>query len=1469
MLLGSFLCCQLHAVAPAPPKNVLAMELAAGGSGTAYLKWDSSAGATSYKIYLKSSTTGSFVHHTNVTFPTGTTAEISGLDDYKSYMLAVVAVNASADESLPDDAAVPYACRRLDMTLPWNDETYSPATSFDDLNQPLSSVSSKNIPYASADAYRVEVGEAGHLVVNTTATAEPIRFTGMNLAWSSAFPESQEEAAQIAARMAQFGINLVRFHNQDAYFANESSKPERIGWFQADGVTLDSAQMAKLDRFIAELAKQGIYSDINLCVGRKFQDRNNPTGPYQRFKGLDQMDDDLIEAQENLAEQLLNHQNPYRGSTAYKNDPAIAILEINNENSLIDSWGKGAFDPGGSSELTGVYSTELIERWSDWLRTKAGPSGTGYGSASNSTLQSLWAAEAHAYTQAGLELLNDRDFAVLGGQTPANSPWKFQVYSPATAAAPVITTASVGGTTRDVLKLTVTTADAGAPQKAKLLYSPLLSYGSQKFDDQVPHALRFHARVGATDDERIIKVGFCEFNSPYDQLHAVNIKLTREWQQFDVLLPDILGSATSVSLTFTDLAAQAGEVWLSDVSLKEGNPFLPAGQEFAEQTTIIDSSNHLPDVFPTSGPVDGWYDSANGLSSDQEWSFVDKTEEASASFASGGTLAVSRTGNYVPELSDIILRRTGVELVAGRAYELSFEAKFTPNAGTTSVRISCAPGLEDDPFTTYQTGYSDVSSSTWMPQAVKFVAGGTGSRIQLNMGGLRGTVEFRNFELTETVITAAAPGDTLVGSGTVAWPTRSELRGRTRAFQRDWMNFLWDTETAYWKRMREYIQVTLGAKQLVIGTQGEYSPNYLQAQDMDIIDVHGYSYHPYPLAGQSYIKNLPMAGRSTGGALAPRQAKRILGKPFLCTEYNHPSPNSYGSEAFPLLAAFAGFHSWDGVVGFQYEDTDGNWDLGYESSFYQAGRSTGKMIQFPFLARSLRDGLFEPAASMALLVVDKATVIDVLLSKLKGGIGVDEFTNGDFKLDSVRSLEMDVATTMEDPLGGGTSTPIAYAAQPSSPLSSPVLISDSGDLAWDTTSGEEMAMITAPKAKALIGKLDPNLTYSLQDDVSITPGATMQTDDASSGFYWGGYALILKEDDRFGSGGSRWLLTTMGYSDNLFRQWEPGHGPYDTNNKIAHLQGGQAPNFVERIRGTVKFHVYAPNQLTAWDLDAEGNRVAPLDVTYTGSGSSRLAVVDLPASPISPWYEFSVQLPNTGFDMTVPSGTYTASATAIDKKDPSLAANAVDEVATSQVAPFRNTAWEPLADDDDADNLRASSSPLYASDGTYAFSIYDDDSAGIRGAKIGLRGQNLPLDKSWSFEVALRFESTTSLEGDEVRAAIGQSYDKPMIAVGLARDDTTSNYKVRLLTQNDVWVELPGTFSNATYVKVKIKVHPAQIESGNPDGTMEVFVNENEVLDESTLELPSKLRLPEELYLYTTEAATGIARVDVIKVTIP
>jgi len=164
--------------------------------------------------------------------------------------------------------------------------------------------------------------------------------------------------------------------------------------------------------------------------------------------------------------------------------------------------------------------------------------------------------------------------------------------------------------------------------------------------------------------------------------------------------------------------------------------------------------------------------------------------------------------------------------------------------------------------------------------------------------------------------------------------------------------------------MARFLKDELKVHSLLIGTQMGWSPAPIQAE-LDVIDSHSYWQHPR-FAGRSWdpvnwtVQNIPMAGAPDGGTLPRLALTRVAGKPFLCTEYNHPAPNTYASETLPILAAFAALQDWDGIFAFAYSHRRDDWDARKITSFFDIDQHPTKMATLPAAAALFLRGDVRP-----------------------------------------------------------------------------------------------------------------------------------------------------------------------------------------------------------------------------------------------------------------------------------------------------------------------------------------------------------------------------------------------------------------------------------------------------------------------------------------------------------------------------
>ena len=226
----------------------------------------------------------------------------------------------------------------------------------------------------------VQADADGFVCVDENGNKTPIQFWGTNIGGAGAFPDTHEEADKIADSVAAAGFNMVRFHNIDW-----ASLPNVFGAVRvASGKKLDDTQMDKLCYLMYALKQRGIYFFVDQTVSRPiFADDNAPAG-VTSTKGVAYFSDPVITALEGYSELLLNYKNPYT-NLALKDDPAMALIDLNNENSL------EYFDI--RSLIGTLYYDDYKKQYNEWLVERYG---------TRDALVQAWKSEPNSYFANGL-----------------------------------------------------------------------------------------------------------------------------------------------------------------------------------------------------------------------------------------------------------------------------------------------------------------------------------------------------------------------------------------------------------------------------------------------------------------------------------------------------------------------------------------------------------------------------------------------------------------------------------------------------------------------------------------------------------------------------------------------------------------------------------------------------------------------------------------------------------------------------------------------------------------------------------------------------------------------------------------------------------------------------------------------------------------------------------------------------------
>jgi len=221
-----------------------------------------------------------------------------------------------------------------------------------------------NRPLEAADRIFVRQGHfyrVGADLTPGTEDDERVRFFGLNLCFGANFP-APEEAGRIARRLRKLGVNLVRLHHMDS---QPDADPNNAGSTLTRGPypSFNPVALERLRTFLDALRAEGIYVNLNLHVGYQFRPwadglPAHPAFPSQS-KPLHIFHPRMVELQAQYARGLLE-------ALRLGDDPVLAMVEINNESSLVRDFQTGSLEPA----LAGEYREELTRQWNAYLAEK-------------------------------------------------------------------------------------------------------------------------------------------------------------------------------------------------------------------------------------------------------------------------------------------------------------------------------------------------------------------------------------------------------------------------------------------------------------------------------------------------------------------------------------------------------------------------------------------------------------------------------------------------------------------------------------------------------------------------------------------------------------------------------------------------------------------------------------------------------------------------------------------------------------------------------------------------------------------------------------------------------------------------------------------------------------------------------------------------------------------------------------------
>lgn len=348
--------------------------------------------------------------------------------------------------------------------------------------------SSLNRTLTAADALIVRDGHFYRVDDN-----ERVRLFGVNLAFDGALP-LRADAARVARRLRKHGINLVRLHHLDTQ-PDASPSDARSLLTTGPYPTLNAESVALLRNFLDALRLEGIYANLNLHVGYTFRPAVDgvpaiPAGATfpSQSKPLHIFQPRMVELQTRFARQVLD-------ALRLSDDPVLAMVEINNESSLLRAWQAGDLD----KYLFPEYAAELGRQWNAWLAERY---------ATTAQVAAAWGGAAAD----GPELLANGSFSA------GTTQWQMEIHAPAQATLSVVTDAGASA------------ARVAVTQTGGLIFLKQVNFSLER-NAIYEAACEARAEVPA-GQSRSVDFDVREDVSPYRVTAIRSLVVTNQWQRY-------------------------------------------------------------------------------------------------------------------------------------------------------------------------------------------------------------------------------------------------------------------------------------------------------------------------------------------------------------------------------------------------------------------------------------------------------------------------------------------------------------------------------------------------------------------------------------------------------------------------------------------------------------------------------------------------------------------------------------------------------------------------------------------------------------------------------------------------------------------------------------------------------------------------------------------------------------------------
>ncbi|MDC1287713.1 cellulase family glycosylhydrolase [Gammaproteobacteria bacterium] len=234
-----------------------------------------------------------------------------------------------------------------------------------------------NLPIDLGHLNHLPAGKHGFLQARggelVFADGTKVKFWGTNISANALFKTSYINIPKQARRIAALGFNLARIHHHDSVWVN----PNVFGYNARSTLQIDDQYMKYLDKWIAELNKQGVYVWFDLHVERfvtrednifAFNEIDRKTPRYEgraNINGYAYVNRTIQNSMKEINRQFLSRINQFT-KQKYADNPGIAFLLLTNENDVTNHYGNKLLPPRNVPRHTEIYLSEaraFADRW--------------------------------------------------------------------------------------------------------------------------------------------------------------------------------------------------------------------------------------------------------------------------------------------------------------------------------------------------------------------------------------------------------------------------------------------------------------------------------------------------------------------------------------------------------------------------------------------------------------------------------------------------------------------------------------------------------------------------------------------------------------------------------------------------------------------------------------------------------------------------------------------------------------------------------------------------------------------------------------------------------------------------------------------------------------------------------------------------------------------------------------------------